>query len=364
MRETYSLIQFVGSNKFSGAERYALDICHYFSGLGWDVEALTRDAKVVDNMFEEKSIPIIHAPLQGLLDFQSMKILTSQLKKRNGRVILHVHRFRDAITAIIARKLSKKKDVRIVLTRHRVKRGFDNWLYRVLYRNIDSIIFVSHAALQRFRSTWRNRRLPFPEDKINVIHNSLYLPLLEPEEEPEKGPIVVTYIGSVCPGKGLETLIDALPALKGMRTRLRIVGAGHPDYFDKLRSRAEARGVMQMIDWKKHTSDPHSLIRQSHFGVFPSTESEAFGMPNMEFMYNGRPQISTATGGQNEYLSDGENALIVPPGSPQHLAEALKRLASDRQLRKALGENAYRDYCESLSWPAFAASLTRVYLPD
>lgn len=361
MANQATLIHLVASNRFSGAERYALDICRHFSGCGIDVLAYTRDAKAVDNMFERCGIPLRHAPLQGFFDPASISILAADLKTAAEKTVVHVHRFRDAFTALAARKLASRKDIRIVMTRHIVRRGRDSWLYRRMYRNIDALIFVSETARERFLSTWRNRRLPFDESKITVLHNSLNLPLSEPVPEPEKGPVIAMFLGPIQPGKGIETLIDALTVLKGARTRLWMIGSGHPDYLDKLRLRAEARGVMQLIDWKKHSEDPHALIRESHFGVLPSTAQEAFGMPNIEFMFNGRPQVSTANGAQLEYLRDGENALIVPAASPQQLGEALLRLATDPELRKRLGRNAYESFRDHLAWPAFVSGLAGIY---
>lgn len=57
--------------------------------------------------------------------------------------------------------------------------------------------------------------------------------------------------------------------LKGSRMRLWIVGSGTPDYVDKLRRRALTRGVMEMIDWKRHSDNPLGLIRECDFGVLP-----------------------------------------------------------------------------------------------
>lgn len=364
MADKITLIHLIASNRFSGAERYALDICRYYSGLGWNVIAYTRDARIVDTLFEQSGIPLRHAPLQGFLDPASVSILAKDLKTAPERTVIHVHRFRDAFTALAARRLASRKDIRIVLTRHIVRRGHNTWLYRRIYRNLDAMVFVSQTALERFVSTWRNRRLPFEKEKLHVLHNSLNLPVSAPEPEPEKGPVIAMFLGPVRQGKGLETLIDALPALRGARTRLWIIGAGHPDYLDRLRLRAQTRGVMQMIDWKNYVENPHALIKEAHFGVLPSTGSEAFGMPNIEFMINGRAQISTASGAQNEYLTDGREALIVPAGSAQHLGEALRRLASDKELRTSLGRQAYETFREKLSWPKFISTLTAIYLGE
>lgn len=62
------LVHIVASNRWGGAERYALDICRHFIDKGWHVAAYTRDAKAVDNLFAEAGVELRHAPLQGLAD--------------------------------------------------------------------------------------------------------------------------------------------------------------------------------------------------------------------------------------------------------------------------------------------------------
>ena len=123
--ETPTLIHILSSNRWAGIERYALDICRHFINRGWNVMALTRDAKAVDSMFEKEGIPLFHAPLQGFSDFHSIKLLARKLKELSGKVIIHTHGFRTVYTALAAKKLSGKKNIKIVMTRHNVRRAVD-----------------------------------------------------------------------------------------------------------------------------------------------------------------------------------------------------------------------------------------------
>lgn len=358
-----TLIHIVSSNRWGGIERYALDICRHFQKEGWNVAALTRDARAVDEIFEKSEIPLLHAPLQGFWDFKSISILSKKFKETMGEIIIHAHGFHDVFTAIAARKLSKRKDVRIIMTRHKVRRAVDTWLLRKLYKNLDALIFVSRTARDRFLDTWHNRKLPFPASHTHVIHNSLNLTKL-PYSLPETGrPLTAMFHGTLKHGKGLETLIDALAHLKGKRIRLKIVGSGLPDYVDKLRRRAISRGVMDMIDWHKHTEDPLQLIKNCDFGVLPSTQEEAFGLANIEFMALGRPQICSSNGAQPEYITDGWEGYLLPPGNSSFLAETITKLALDKDLRERMGERAYNTFYNRLSWPNFIASLISIYQP-
>lgn len=313
-------------------------------------------------MFEKENIPLFHAPLQGFYDFYSIRTLSNKLKETQGKVIIHAHGFRNVFTALVARKLSGKMDVKVVMTRHKVRRAVDSWILRFIYRNIDELIFVSRAARDRFVATWHNRLIPISSERMHVIHNSLNIPEREYDVPTGNRPLTAMFHGPVKPGKGLDILVDAMSMLKGKRIRLRIVGSGTPDYLDRLRRRAVSRGVMELIDWHKHTDDPLPLIVDSDFGVLPSVQEEAFGLANIEYMAAGRPQVCSSNGAQPEYLTDGWEGFLVPPSNPSFLAESMLKLASDQELREKMGRRAFETFNQRLSWPHFITSLTNIYL--
>lgn len=359
------LIHIISGNRWGGVERYALDISRHYRDMGWHVSALTRDAKAIDNLFAAEGINLIHSPLWGMWDLSSARVLARLLESTpENHTVVHVHGFRNAFTALLARKIAGRKDVRVVVTRHKVSRGTDNWIFRRIYRNIDAVIFVSQLAATRFLQTWRNRELPFDPSKMHVIHNSLNIPDSEPCGRNGKKPVCAMWHGPLIPGKGIETLIDALTFLKGSRIRLRIVGSGDPDYTDTLRRRALNRGVMEMIDWHKHSPNPLPLIADCDFGVLPSAAEEAFGMANIEYMACGRPQACSSSGAQPEYLTDGSEAFLVVPGNPSALAEAMRKLASDSGLRERMGHRAFVSFRNNLSWTQFISRLNEIYIPE
>lgn len=362
MNERPVLIHLVSSNRWGGAQRYAFDICNHYHGMGWRVAAVTRDAKVVDNHFRDAAIPLFHAPLRGFFDPASAVILARVIRSLPlDCTYVHVHRYRDAFTVLLAKRMAKRPDIRVISTRHTVRQGRDSWLFRRIYDKINAHIFVSRTAFDRFRAPWP-ASLPMRMETVHIMHNSVNIPCRPRDPEPEKGPVFAIYAGPIVKGKGIETIIDALAALRGLRIRLRIAGQGNPDYLDSLRRRAMARGVMEMIDWKNLRDTPVELISQSHFAVLPSVEREAFGLPNIYVMAAGRPQICSPNGAQSEYLSDGESAIFVPPADAHSLAEAMKRLASDPDLRTRIGQNALDAYLRSLSWQSFIPRLTETYL--
>lgn len=361
MSDNPTLIHLISENKWGGSQQYALDICSHYVNEGWTVEAMTRDAKLVDDRFRSRGIGLIHGPLRGLFDPASAVVLARRLRTiQRDAGIVHVHRYRDAFTVLLAKRLARRPDIRVVSTRHKVRRGRNTWLFRLIYSKINAHIFVSKTAFDYFQRSWPDK-LPFEKNRIHILHNSVNIPPSLPSNEPDKGPIFALYAGPVVKGKGIETLIDAMARLKGKKVRLRIVGPGNPDYLDRMRRRAMARNVMEMIDWRISTDTPYDLISQSHFAVLPSVEREGFGLWNLRVMAAGRPQICTRSGAQSEYLRDGETALFVPRANVDALADAMIKLATDPHLRAEMGAKAFQDYSANLAWQSFVTKLSHIY---
>lgn len=357
-----TLIHLVSSNRWGGAQKYAADICAHYQKQGWDVTAVTRDAKVIDDRFRRTGVNLLHAPLRGFFDPASAFILARKLRgipRDTGYI--HVHRYRDAFTALLAKRIAKRPDIRVISTRHTVVPGRNSWLFRRIYDKINAHIFVSRTAFERFRNPWPER-LPMRISTVHIILNSINIPYSIPTAPPDKGPVFAIYAGPLVKGKGLETIIDALTSLRGQKLRLRIAGKGNPDYLDELRRRAMARNVMEMIDWKIADEIPADLIAQSHFAVLPSVEREGFGLSNLRVMAAGRPLICSPNGAQSEYLTDGDTAIFVPPADATALANAMRQLANDPSLRTIIGNNAFHHYAKYLSWQSFIPKLTKIYL--
>lgn len=358
------LIHLISSVSMGAPERYALDICSHFASEGHEVVAMTRDAKAVDTPLHHAGIHVCHAPLRDYPDFFSSMILRKLLiSSPLGETVVHVHRYRDALTAIAARKLAKRPDVRIIATRHKSAPGKNNPLRRFIYRNIDAHVFVSERSRREFLEAWPGGRYPFDSRRTHVALNSRRnIPACTPE--PERGAITAMWHGRIRPGKGLETLIEAFGLLKSegsSKIRLKIVGTGNPDYVDSLRTLAMRHDVLDRIDWIRNCPDPLELISGCHFGVLPTVSDEPFGLSNIEYMMAGRPQISSFNGAQSEYMTPGTEALEVAPGDVSALAEAIGRLAADAELRRRMGEAARRRYDRDLAWPIFIARITRIY---
>lgn len=356
------VIHLLSSTLWGGRERYALDICRGIISTGGDVQAYTRDSTAIHRAFRDAGIPLRHIPLAGYTDIPSILSLARTLRRRKDDTLIHTHTFHDAFIALAARRLSRKPLTRVIFTRHRATPCPDTPLRRRILARINALILPSAMARTAFLSPWHNHA-PLPPGRIHILHNSLFGDDAFDPVPPHRGPLTVTYLDTIAPGKGLETLIRAIPAIAHTRTRISIAGTADPDYLDTLKRLAARLGINQYIDWRGTLPDEHQLMAATHICVAPSQRTEAFSLPTLRAMAWGRPCIYTHGGPQEEYLTPGTHAIPVPPGDPGALAQSLLALIQNPGLRHSIGQAAHTRYHDTLTWSRFMPRLLSIYNP-
>lgn len=358
------LLHIVSSSRWGDTEKYAFDICRYLDSCGADVRVLTKDARAVDINFHSAGLRLVHAPLEGVADWDSISAAGTLIHGTSGDgLVIHVHSLRDAWIAVAARFMARKSPVRIIMSHHNVFTHGNGYAVRKLCNAIDFHIFPSELMRQRF-STFHPEIMQDIRHKSLLLRPSIYNGNEEFEPLPAKGPVAAMFQGELSAGSGLESVIDALSLLGKVKLRLRVVGTGNPDYIDSLRRRAMTRGVMEMIDWTRDTDPFCRLIPGTHFGIVPSVSPDFNSFVNREYMACSRAQISTALGSQREYMTDENEVLFVPPADPPKLAEKMVMLATDQALRERMARNAFDSFNRNLNWNDFIGRLMRVYSGD
>lgn len=178
---------------------------------------------------------------------------------------------------------------------------------------------------------------------------------------------VLTTFGLLGPGKGLEHVIEALPAIAARHPRVlyRIIGATHPNlvaeqgesYRDGLKARARDLGVEAHIEWVDRFLDTEELLDQLeacdiYLTPYPGLQQSTSGTLSYAVAL-GKAVVSTPYLHARELLADGVGALIEP-GSSAAIAREIDRLLSDRAALHALQQRAYAKGRETI-WPRFAA---------
>ena len=237
----------------------------------------------------------------------------------------------------------------------RMDTDMPEWKRRLLRLRRRIVLRLATSVLANSEATRADLRRAFgvPEEKIAVLHNAL--PEL-PVSLPGRRGMTVVYAGRFSPCKGLDVLIEAIPAVISAHPECRFVFAGDGPTRGDIERLAAARGVARACEFLGVVPGErvHELMAGAAFVVTPSIH-EAFGFVNLEAHALGAPVVASDTDGIPDVVVDGETGLLVPPGDSAALATAMSRLLGDDELRAGLGRGA-RARFEALFGPGRIAA--------
>ncbi|MCX5724497.1 MAG: glycosyltransferase family 4 protein [Nitrospirae bacterium] len=144
------------------------------------------------------------------------------------------------------------------------------------------------------------------------------------------------------PRKNIGLLLEAYALIPlDIRSRMRLVLAGHAGPADSFWQRAEALGLRDRIAFLHHPSRDEliSLYRQANLFALPSDE-EGLGVVLLEAMACGIPVVSTRSGGPDSLITDGEDGYLVPLDDVAALADRIVRLHRNQGLNRMMGQRA------------------------
>ena len=189
---------------------------------------------------------------------------------------------------------------------------FDCPVVKVLYPGIDTDYFA-----------------PSPKDK--KLANELGI---KPHE------FVVGLVGRLATIKGHRIFIESakLLTLKNKNIRFVIAGEDEAIKLDQLKIAAEKWRIADKFIFMGRVDDIRKIISLFDLGVIASTGSESISRVLLEFMAMGIPVVGTEINQIPEIL--GGCGVLVPPGDPVKMAEAIQTLNDDNKLRETLIQKA------------------------
>lgn len=247
-----------------------------------------------------------------------------------------------------------------------LKMRFYNLFDRRSLPKADRVVTVCEAFANELATTKR-----VPRDRISVLHNSIRPQPRASEEEVralrEKLGITseqktILSVGRLSKEKAQADLIQAFARLRetdpNLDARLVIVGDG-PERAH-LEAEANSKDLADRIYFAGHVTNVQPFYALADL-LANASHSEGSPYVLLEAMAAGVPIVATAVGGVPEMLSDGETALLVPPGNPERLAGAISHLLQDPGEAARLANNAKVLARDHFSPETYVRSLTEIY---
>lgn len=257
--------------------------------------------------------------------------------------LVHAHFGRGGALAL---PLAKQLGVPLVVTFHggdatkekHYRRGLVPTIFQRRMAELLDQSALIHCVSNHIRVTLEKRG--FPREKLLVIPYGV-----EPDQEPPCGLLpsepYVLFVGRFVEKKGVTNLIEAMRLLQDQGEALELILVGDGELADQLRKQARCLERVKFLGWL-----PNGEVRRWMRGAVavcvPSVTAasgDAEGLPNvvLEAMAAGTPVIGSQHSGIAEIIDHGRTGLLVSPGDPEQLAEAILTLHSDPQVRTWIG---------------------------
>ena len=153
------------------------------------------------------------------------------------------------------------------------------------------------------------------------------------------GELLFLTVANLRPEKGYDVLLDATRSIADSGLPIRVAAVGRGPLSAALDARHADLALGDRFRFLGQRDDVLELLAGADAFVLASRQ-EGLPVALMEATSVGLPIIAPSIGGVPEVLENEVDAILVPPGDVQLLAEAMKRMASDPQLRERLGHRA------------------------
>ena len=298
--------------------------------------------------------------LPALLRWQS-RLLRLLLKRRKQYDIIHACDFDTILPSLILKTVSGKKvvyDIFDFYADHLRKtpaflKKMVGWLDRIAINRANAVILADESRKEQIHGT-RTRHL-------EVICNTPEDLAVNLEESRNKSAFSIAYVGLLQVERGLLELLQVME--KHPEWKLTLAGFGGDE---QRLQKAAAR--LPNVTWLGRIRYEEALRISAAADALvatydPSIPNHKYASPNKlyEAMLLSKPIIVARETNMDAIVEQWDMGLVVHYGDIPALESAIATLASDAELRKALGQNARRAYDSDYNWDIMRERLLNLY---
>lgn len=369
-----------------GISRHVYDLSRHLARIGWEVHVVTIETGDTPHteLVEGVHVHRVHV-LQPdgeefwhwVFQLNLMLIDCVQQLVDSGLnfELIHAH---DWLVCDAARTLKQRYGWPLVGTIHATEHGRNRGIHTDIQHKIHS---------QEWRLTYEARRVivcstymkhevidifQLPADKIAIIPNGVDVELLQVQaagpgrrsQEPyaKEHEQIILYFGRLVREKGVQTLIEAMPAILSKCPGAKLIIIGKGPALPDLEQQTAALGLEDKILLTGYLTDEerNHLLGLAAVTVFPSLY-EPFGIVALEAMAAGAPVVVSDVGGLGDIVRHGHNGLKMYPGDAASLSRQVIEIINNKNLARVLSETAGRELGR-FDWRHIAGHTIEVYL--
>jgi len=243
---------------------------------------------------------------------------------------------------------------RLYLELERAMARVSDRLIGVSQATVDDLVRLGVAPRERFRV------LPLGLDLAPLAAIDQALRVRSRAElgvEPED--VLLVFVGRVVPIKRLEVLLRALAQTRESGRRLRLALVGDGEERPGLERLAAELGISDDVFFLGYRRELQPVFAAADVAVL-SSDNEGTPVSLIEAAAAGLPAVATDVGGVHEVVSE-ETGVLVPPGDPAALGNALAAIAGDEDRRRRFGAAARRRALERYDAARLLADIDALY---
>jgi alpha-maltose-1-phosphate synthase len=363
-----------------------------YGGAGVHVEYLARELRDLVNLTvhcqgADRPGAIAHRPWDALSHASSaLGVLSADLSMAaaigapaDPADIVHSHTWYTALAGHLAATLYQIPHVMTVHSLEPLRPwkaeqlgggyALSSWCERVAVESAAAVVAVSAGMRSDVLATYP----ALAADRVHVIRNGIDTDEYAPDHGSDvlerhgiaQGRPTVVFIGRITRQKGLPVLLRAAELLDPRVQLVLCAGQADTPELDAEVTRlvGRLRESRSGVIWLSGMLPRAEVIQVlSHATVFacPSLY-EPLGIVNLEAMACGAAVVASDVGGIPEVVLDAQTGLLVPPGAPKPLADAISSLVSDPARATAMGQLGRQRVVAEFSWASVAAQTAALY---
>ena len=358
---------------YGGAERQLVELA---LGLDKDdfsvhVVTLVPGGALEDELRGQPGISLHTMRRRSKYDLLSPTIGLARLMRRHKIHIVQPFLSPSTLYGMAASFLARTP-IRIVTERCgvRINSGIGNKLYRFAEDSLTRFARVAVANSEAGREYLHCRGID--SNITQVIYNGVGMERLTPDEAksqsvraeldvPENG-IVIGTAARLASTKDQASLLKAVATLLPEFPGIRVALVGDGPSRNGLEDLTRTLGIESQVKFFGSQRRVADYIGAFDVAVLTSIDIEGCSNFLLEAMGMGKPVIATDIGGNRELVREGVNGLLIPPGDAEGLAQAIKTIIRNPDMRVAMGAEGRKMVAERFSLMGMVEAYRDIYL--